>query len=202
MPPGSAVTSLQTRCGRRTSPTSRSIPARAIAACTTASSTISAMSGRRLLLCLHEESAVAHRARLCQSHRQGHGGCRAFECRADARDHGDLQRLVRSHADGDPRRDRSGRCGRSGGPGSTGSTPRAIRARWCAATPNGTISRRLPWLPAKRCCARTGSPIQRRVGRLTSISTPRCRRASSPKPCRRSRPRDSCRPSKMSPRPI
>ena len=45
--PASAATSRPTRCARSTSPISRSIPAPAIAACTTASSTISATSGRR-----------------------------------------------------------------------------------------------------------------------------------------------------------
>ena len=54
----------QRRGGRRaarhsTSPISRSIRARAIAACTTAWSTISAIEQPQMLLCLHEESAVA-----------------------------------------------------------------------------------------------------------------------------------------------
>ena len=43
----SAATSSPIRCARSTSPTSRSIPARAFAACTTASSTTSATSARR-----------------------------------------------------------------------------------------------------------------------------------------------------------
>ena len=49
------------------------------------------------------------RARLCQGHRQGDGGGGAFQCRPDARHHGDLQRLVRPHADGGARRHRPGR---------------------------------------------------------------------------------------------
>ena len=44
---------------RSTSPTSPSIPAPAFADCTTRSSTISATSSPQLLLCLHEEAAVA-----------------------------------------------------------------------------------------------------------------------------------------------
>ena len=58
-------------------------------------------------------------------HRPADGGGPAQQCRPDARDHGDLQRLVRPRADRDPRR--AGADGRacSAGPGSTGSTPRA-----------------------------------------------------------------------------
>src|SRR5262247_1316200 len=47
----------------------------------------------------------------------------------------------------------------------------AIRARWSAATPNGTTSRHRQEPPAKRFYAPTGLPTRRRVGLLTSIST-------------------------------
>ena len=72
------------------------------------------------------------RARLRQGDRPRDGGGGAFQCRADARHHGDLQRLVRPHAGARARRDRAGRRGQAPARGSTGSTPRAIRARWCA----------------------------------------------------------------------
>ena len=42
--------------------------------------------------------------------------------------------------------------------GSTGSTPRATRARWSATTPSGTTSRPRRPPRAKSCCAPTGSP--------------------------------------------
>src|SRR5262245_27372491 len=51
------------------------------------------------------------RTRLRQGHRQSDGGSCALECRPDARDDGDLQRLVRPHADGDPWRDGPRRYG-------------------------------------------------------------------------------------------
>ena len=107
-----------------------------------------------MLLCLHEEQRRRHRARLRQGHRQADGRRGARQCRPDARHHGHVQRLVRPHADAGARRDRSGRRRASGGRGSTGSTPRATRARWCAATPNGTTSRPRPAPRARRCCAR------------------------------------------------
>ncbi len=50
------------------------------------------------------------RARLRQGDRQGDGGGGAFQCRAVPRHHGDLQRLVRPHADRRARRHRPGRC--------------------------------------------------------------------------------------------
>ena len=104
----------------------------------------------QMLLCLHEESAVAiaHGYAKVTGTRDGGGG--AFQRRADARHHGDLQRLVRPHAGARC----SARPGRStppsAGRGSTGSTPRATRARWCAPTPNGTTSRPRPPPRAKR----------------------------------------------------
>ena len=106
------------------------------------------------------------RARLCQGHRQGDGGGGAFQCRADARHHGDLQRLVRPHADGDARRHRAGRRGQAAALDRLDSHHRATRARSCATTPNGTTSRPRPPPRAKRCCAPAGSPTPRRAGRL------------------------------------
>ena len=50
------------------------------------------------------------RARLRQGDRQGDGGGGAFQRRPVPRHHGDLQRLVRPHADPDPRRHRPGGC--------------------------------------------------------------------------------------------
>ena len=54
-----AATPSRRCCARSTFRTSRSIPARATAACTTASSTTSATTRPQMLLCLHEEAAVA-----------------------------------------------------------------------------------------------------------------------------------------------
>ena len=121
-----------------------------------------------------------HRARLRQGHRQGDGGGGAFQCRADARHHGDLQRLVRPHADGRARRHRPGRCRQAPAvdrldphrarPGRAGARLHQMgRPAGLARSPR-----------AKRSCAPAGSPIPRRAGRLTSISTPACRRKSSP----------------------
>ena len=50
------------------------------------------------------------RARLRQGHGQADGGRRAFQRRADAREHGDLQRLVRPHAGARARSDGTGGC--------------------------------------------------------------------------------------------
>ncbi len=54
-----------------------------------------------------------HRPRLCKGYRQGDGRRGAFQCRADARLHGHVQRLVRPHADARARRHRPGRCGQA-----------------------------------------------------------------------------------------
>ena len=62
-----------------------------------------------MLLCLHEESRGRDRARLCQGHRADDGRGAAFERRPDARDDGDLQRVVRPRADAGARRDGPGR---------------------------------------------------------------------------------------------
>ena len=50
------------------------------------------------------------RARLCEGDRADDGRRPAFERRPDARDDGDLQRVVRPRADAAARRDRPGRC--------------------------------------------------------------------------------------------
>ncbi len=56
-----------------------------------------------------------------------------------------------------------------------------------------------PLRHARRCCARHGSRTRRRRGRSTSISTPRCRRRRLRSRCRRSMPRASCRRSRRLP---
>ncbi len=135
------------------------------------------------------------RARLRQGDRPRDGGRGAFQCRPDARHHGDLQRLVRPHAGDRARRHRSGRCGEA--PAVDRLDPHRARPGRDGArlSPNGTTSppRRAP--RARRCCAPTGSPTARRWRRSTSISTPRCRRRSCRSRCRRSTLRASFRPS-------
>ena len=129
-----------------------------------------------------------HRARLRQGHRQGDGGGGAFQCRADARDHGDLQRLVRPHADGRARRHRAGRRRQAAAvdrldphrarPGRAGARLHQM------GRPAGLAGRRA----RSRCCAPAGSPTPRRAGRPTSISTPGMQEAKLAEPCRRSTP--------------
>ena len=141
-----------------------------------------------------------HRARLRQGHRQGDGGRRAFQCRPDARHHGDVQCLVRPHADGDPGRHRPGR--RRQAPAVDRLDPHRARSGRAGARihqmgrPAGLA--RPP--PAKQSCAAPGLPIPRRRARSTSTSTPNCRRPSSPSSCRRSTWRATCRRSRR-PRP-
>ena len=140
------------------------------------------------------------RARLRQGDRQGDGGRRAFQCRAAARHHGDVQRLVRPHAGAGARRDRSGRRGQA--PAVDRLDPHRARSGRAGARlhqvgrPAGLGQAR----HAKRCCAAPGSPTPRRWARSTSTSTPKCRRRSSPSRCRRSMPRATCRRSRP-PRP-
>ena len=125
------------------------------------------------------------RPRLRQGTGRTMGARAALERRPDARDDGDLQRLVRPRADADPRRDRARGTRRAAGRGSTGSTPRPTRARWCATTPSGTTS------PASVPAALRGAAARgadradaRRAGRPISISTPRSRKRRSAR-CRR-----------------
>ena len=103
-----------------------------------------------MLLCLHEEAAVAIAHGYAKVTGKAMVRRGAFQCRADARHHGDVQRLVRPHADAwcsaPPARSMPSSAGR----GSTGSTPRATRARWSATTPSGTTSRPRPAPRAKR----------------------------------------------------
>ncbi len=63
-----------------------------------------------LLLCIHEESAVALAHGYARVDRQAAGGGAAQQCRADACHDGDLQRLVRPGADPDAGRGRPGGC--------------------------------------------------------------------------------------------
>ena len=128
----------------------------------------------QMLLCLHEESAVA----IAHGYAKVTGKAMAAAVHSNVglmhATHGDLQRLVRPHAGAGARRHRPGRCGRSGGRGSTGSTPRATRARWCATSPNGTTSRPRPAPRARRCCAPLAC-ADRADG--AGLHQPRCRGA-------------------------
>ena len=83
----------------------------------------------QMLLCLHEEHAVALAHGYAQGHRPAAGRSAARQRRPDARDDGDLQRLVRPRCRSScwAASGRSTRC--SAGRGSTGSTPRATWAR-------------------------------------------------------------------------
>ena len=64
----------------------------------------------QMLLCLHEEHAVAIAHGYAKVTGTADGRRGALQCRADARDDGDVQRLVRPHAGAGARRDRSGGC--------------------------------------------------------------------------------------------
>ena len=63
----------------------------------------------QMLLCLHEEHAVAIAHGYAKVTGKAMAAARALQRRAVPRHHGDLQRLVRPHADADARRDRPGR---------------------------------------------------------------------------------------------
>ncbi len=63
----------------------------------------------QMLLCLHEEAAVAIAHGYAKVTGKAMARRGAFQCRAVPRHHGDLQRLVRPHADHHPRRHRPGR---------------------------------------------------------------------------------------------
>ena len=178
----SAATSSPRRCARSTFPISRSIPARAIAACTTSIVNFLGNEQPQMLLCLHEEAAVAiaHGYAKVTGKAMARGG--AFQRRPVPRHHGDLQRLVRPHADADARRHRSGRCHEA--PAVDRLDPhrrrpgRAHPQLHQVGRPAGLGRRR----PRSRCCAPTGWRTPRRAARPTSTSTPRCRRASLPAP--------------------
>ena len=122
------------------------------------------------------------RARLRQGHRQGDGGGGALQRRAVPRHHGDLQRLVRSHADPDPRRHRPGRRDEAPAVDRLDSHRRRPGRDHPQLQQVGRPAGvgRAP--PASRCCAPTGWRTPRRAVRPTSTSMPRCRRASSPAP--------------------
>ena len=136
------------------------------------------------------------RSRLRQGDRPADGGGGAFQCRADARHDGDVQRLVRPHAGAAARRDRSG--GRAEAPALDRLDPH--RARPGRADPRLYQVGRSAGLgrggARSRCCVPTGWRVRRRWGRCISISTPACRRRRSPIRCRRSMRRDSCRRSR------
>ena len=77
----------------------------------------------QMLLCLHEEAAVAIAHGWAKVTGKADAGDRPRQCRADAWHDGGVQRLVRPHADDPARRHRRRSTRRSGGRGSTGSTP-------------------------------------------------------------------------------
>ena len=139
-----------------------------------------------------------HRPRLRQGHRQGDGHGRAFQCRADARLHGDVQRLVRPHAGRGARRHRSGR--RRQAPAvdrldSHRARPGRARARIHEmGRPAGLARRRARSHPARHLDRqhRAAGPglhqFRRRAAGIESLraaAADRRRRAT----CRRSRPR-------------
>ena len=128
------------------------------------------------------------RARLRQGHRQGDGRRRPRQCRPDARHHGDVQRLVRPHADAGSRRDRSGRCGEAAAVDRLD----PHRARPGRADPRLHQMGRPAGLARRRARGSAARRLDRQHGaawaRSTSISTPACRRRSSPSSCRRSMP--------------
>ena len=90
------------------------------------------------------------RARLRQGHRQGDGGRGAFQCRPVPRHDGVLQRLVRPHAGGSARRDRSGGCGQAPALDRLDSHRARPGRASCATTPSGTTSRLRPRRRASR----------------------------------------------------
>ncbi len=155
----------------------------------------------QMLLCLHEEHAVAIAHGYRQGDRQADGRDRPQQCRADARDDGDLQRLVRPRAGVRARRHRPGRRGKAAAvdrldpyrPGPGRARPQFLR--------NGTISRPRSRRPPNCCCAPIGWRRRRRAARFTSASTPPCRRAGSA-PCRHLPSADALSPAAPPRRPI
>ena len=83
----------------------------------------------KMLVCLHEEHAVAIAHGYAKVTERPMAVARAFRRRPDARHDGDLQHLVHAAAGRDPRRDRPRATPTCGGRGSTGSTPPRIRRR-------------------------------------------------------------------------
>ena len=67
----------------------------------------------QMLLCLHEEAAVAIAQGYAKVTGRPMADRGAFQCRADARHDGDVQRLVRPHAGAGAGRHRPGRCGQA-----------------------------------------------------------------------------------------
>ena len=183
------------RCARSTFRISRSIPARAIAACTTARQ-LSRQRAPQMLLCLHEESAVAiaHGYAKVTGTRDGGGG--AFQCRPDARHHGDLQCLVRPHAGAGARRDRPGRCRQA--PAVDRLDPHRARPGRAGA-PLHQMGRPagLARGGARSAAARhAGSPTRRRKGRSMSNLDAEMQEAKLAEPLPPSTPRASCRRSR------
>ena len=83
----------------------------------------------QILVCLHEEHAVAIAHGYAKVARAAARGRAALERRPDARDDGAVQRLLRPRADAGARAPPGRWTLRSGDRGSTGSTPQPTRAR-------------------------------------------------------------------------
>ena len=178
----------------------------------------------QMLLCLHEETAVAiaHGYAKVTGKADGRGG--AFQCRTVPRHHGDLQRLVRPHAGAgagrhragrrrqapavdrlDPHRARPGRdraplhqVGRPASLAGGGARSRYCAADWLANTaPQGPVYINLD--------AEHAGGAADRAARRRSIAHASCRRSQPragtrpgarrpPRCCRRRRPGDDRRP--------
>ena len=146
----------------------------------------------QMLLCLHEEIAVAIAHGYAKVTGRADGGGRAFQCRPVACHHGVLQRLVRPHADHHSRRNRPGRCGEAAAMDRLDSHRRRPgrdhpqlhqmgRPAGLACGGPRSVAARL-WLANTAPRARS-----------TSISTPRCRKRSSRSRCPHRRRAASCR---------
>ena len=140
----------------------------------------------QMLLCLHEEHAVAIAHGYAKATGRADGRDRAQQCRADARDDGDVQRLVRPRAGLRARRHRAGRCREApaldrldphrAGPGRAGPQFHQMgRPTGLGAGRRGIAAARLP-----------DDDDAAAAARFMSVSTRRCRRAASAN-CRRCR---------------
>ncbi len=154
-PPGSAATWSPKFSATSTFPISRSIPAPAIAACTTASSTISATPRRRC--CSASMRRPRSRSRTATPRSPARrwrrrcipmSGCSTPPWRSSTPG----ATACPSSFSAPPGRSMPPSAGR----GSTGFTPPPTRARSCATTPSGTTSRPPPPPRANPCCGHHG----------------------------------------------
>ena len=157
-------------------PYSRSIPAPAIAASTTASSTTSATTQPQMLLCLHEESAVA----IAQGYAKVTGKAMAVAVHSNVGLMHATMAIFNAWCDRMPMLILG-----ATGPVDSAHTPSVDRLDPHVRR-SGRPHSRLHQMgrpaglarPRHRSpyCARTGLPTRRRADRLTSTSTPACRR--------------------------